>query len=139
MTSDQVAAEQLIARLGDLTAAPARIVRDNGLRRRRGMNGFTLSTSPAELHVDPAAGRPGLLRTAAHEWIHSLEFRGILARGPLDERSCTASARAHAPAIASQALISPSVVALPQELVAAIFAQTGRAPVCFAGARRGIR
>jgi hypothetical protein len=141
VSSDHVAAEALVARLGALAAAPAHIVWERGLRRDHGLNGWTSPLRPSELHVDPDAERELVLRTAAHEWIHSLEFRGIIPREIIlvDGTHCSVLARSQGSAIAGQAVISPAHVALPELLVAAIVAHTGRPPSCFAGTRRSSR
>src|SRR5258708_11368254 len=69
-------AERLIGRLGPMVGAPAAIAWEPGLRTTRGLLGFTLPSEPDRLHVDPAG--PDVIETAAHEWIHSLELRGLI-------------------------------------------------------------
>jgi hypothetical protein len=76
-------AERLVERLGELCSAPATIVWDRGLRDRRGLLGFTRATmlrtdEIAALHVDPDQDRLGLIDTAAHEFVHSLEQRRLI-------------------------------------------------------------
>lgn len=136
------AAEALVARLGALAGAPARIVWDPGLRRGHGLNGYTSPKRPAELHVDPDLGEELLLETAAHEWIHGLEMRGLVPLVPIliDGGRCSVLAIRAGSAIASQAGVATSSdVLLEQAIAAAIFEHTGSVPVRFAGTRRSSR
>src|SRR5258705_5001478 len=97
-------AERLIARLGPMVDAPAAIAWEPGLRRREGLNGYTRVDEPGRLHVDPDA--PDVLETAAHEWIHSLEQRGLIPTFRAERvpgRRCTVLARRLAPLIADRA------------------------------------
>lgn len=95
---------------------------------------------PARIHVDPGLGHELVLETVAHEWIHSIEFRGLVPRRTLDvDGGCSALALGLGRAIRDQAAVSPAHVALPDALTAAIVQQTGRPPVCYAQTRRSVR
>ena len=135
------AAEALVARLGALAGTEARIVWDPGLRRDRGLNGYTTPACPAELHVDPGLDRELMLETAAHEWVHSLELRGMVQCVPVlvDGGRCSMLAWRGAAAVTNQADVGPASESLGAVLAAAIFEHTGEVPVRFAGTRRSSR
>jgi hypothetical protein len=136
------AAEALVARLGALAGAEARIAWHPGLRRDRGLNGYTSPRRPDELHVEPDSDRELVLRAAAHEWIHSLELRGMVRLDPIasTDGRCSNLALSQGEAIANQAArLGPAAVALPEQLVAALFDHTGQVPACFARTRRSSR
>ena len=134
-------AEALVARLGALAAAPARISWDPGLRRDRGLEGYTSPRQPDELHVDPGLSPDLMLEVAAHEFVHSLELRGMVRCIPvlINGLRCSMLAMRAASSIAGQAAATSSDVLLEQALATAIFEHTGTVPVRFARTRRSSR
>lgn len=102
-------AERVVARLARLTATPARIVWTPGLRHDRGLNGYTSRSRPDELRVDPDG--PHVIATAAHEFIHALEFSGRLPAWHVD--GCTVLARTFAAQIAMAAASTSCLEVLP--------------------------
>jgi hypothetical protein len=112
VTVAQMDAERLVARLAELFDAPAAIAWEPGLRAGRRVYGLTRRDEPERLVLEPTMPRIQALETAVHEFIHSLEFRGLLPERRRDNRHggpCTELAPPMAAAIAAAALSgSPS-------------------------------